>query len=267
MKLQDRLFILAQHLLPHHLLSRLIGGFAECRVPWFKNLLTRWFVRHYDVDMRQAQVEDPTAYENFNAFFTRALKPGARPLPAAADVVVSPSDGAISQLGRIEHGRIFQAKGHSYSLLELLGGDGLRAAPFMGGHFATIYLSPKDYHRVHMPLTGTLKEMVYVPGRIFSVNQLTAENVPELFARNERVVCIFDTAVGQAVILVGAMIVASIETVWAVWSRRPSANSSARLRRGRARPHHPAHRRRAGSLQAGLHRHRAVWPGSGELVR
>ncbi|MDH4765561.1 MULTISPECIES: archaetidylserine decarboxylase [Pseudomonas] len=216
MKLQDRLFILAQHLLPHHLLSRLIGGFAECRVPWFKNLLTRWFVRHYDVDMRQAQVEDPTAYENFNAFFTRALKPGARPLPAAADVVVSPSDGAISQLGRIEHGRIFQAKGHSYSLLELLGGDGLRAAPFMGGHFATIYLSPKDYHRVHMPLTGTLKEMVYVPGRIFSVNQLTAENVPELFARNERVVCIFDTAVGpMAVILVGAMIVASIETVWA----------------------------------------------------
>ncbi|MDR6228647.1 phosphatidylserine decarboxylase [Pseudomonas sp. SORGH_AS199] len=216
MKLQDRLFILAQHLLPHHLLSRLIGGFAECRVPWFKNLLTRWFVRHYDVDMRQAQVEDPTAYESFNAFFTRALKPGARPLPAAADVVVSPSDGAISQLGRIEHGRIFQAKGHSYSLLELLGGDGLRAAPFMGGHFATIYLSPKDYHRVHMPLTGTLKEMVYVPGRIFSVNQLTAENVPELFARNERVVCIFDTAVGpMAVILVGAMIVASIETVWA----------------------------------------------------
>ncbi|MBB2899053.1 archaetidylserine decarboxylase [Pseudomonas sp. AS2.8] len=216
MKLQDRLFILAQHLLPHHLLSRLIGGFAECRVPWFKNLLTRWFVRHYDVDMRQAQVEDPTAYENFNAFFTRALKPGARPLPAEAGVVVSPSDGAISQLGRIEHGRIFQAKGHSYSLLELLGGDGLRAAPFMGGHFATIYLSPKDYHRVHMPLTGTLKEMVYVPGRIFSVNQLTAENVPDLFARNERVVCIFDTAVGpMAVILVGAMIVASIETVWA----------------------------------------------------
>ncbi|MCD4864574.1 archaetidylserine decarboxylase [Pseudomonas sp. PLB05] len=216
MKLPDRLFILAQHLLPHHLLSRVIGGFAECRAPWFKNLLTRWFVRHYDVDMRQAQVEDPTAYENFNAFFTRALKPGARPLPAEAGVVVSPSDGAISQLGRIEHGRIFQAKGHSYSLLELLGGDGLRAAPFMGGHFATIYLSPKDYHRVHMPLTGTLKEMVYVPGRIFSVNQLTAENVPELFARNERVVCIFDTAVGpMAVILVGAMIVASIETVWA----------------------------------------------------
>ncbi len=216
MKLQDRLFILAQHLLPHHLLSRVVGGFAECRVPWFKNLLTRWFVRHYDVDMRQAQVEDPTAYENFNAFFTRALKPGARPLPAEPGVVVSPSDGAISQLGRIEHGRIFQAKGHSYSLLELLGGDGLRAAPFMGGHFATIYLSPKDYHRVHMPLTGTLKEMIYVPGRIFSVNQLTAENVPELFARNERVVCIFDTAVGpMAVILVGAMIVASIETVWA----------------------------------------------------
>ena len=207
MKLQDRLFILAQHLLPHHLLSRVIGGFAECRAPWFKNLLTRWFVRHYDVDMRQAQVEDPTAYENFNAFFTRALKPGARPLPAEAGVVVSPSDGAISQLGRIEHGRIFQAKGHSYSLLELLGGDGLRAAPFMGGHFATIYLSPKDYHRADMPLTATLRERV---------NPAPAENVPGLFARNERVVCIFETAVGpMAVILVGAMIVASIETVWA----------------------------------------------------
>ncbi|MDR6678042.1 archaetidylserine decarboxylase [Pseudomonas oryzihabitans] len=216
MKVQDRLFILAQHLLPHHLLSRVIGGFAECHAPWFKNRLIRWFVRHYDVDMRQALVEEPTAYENFNAFFTRALKADARPLPAEPGVVVSPSDGAISQLGRIEHGRIFQAKGHSYSLLELLGGDGLRAAPFMGGSFATIYLSPKDYHRVHMPLTGTLKEMIYVPGRIFSVNQLTAENVPELFARNERVVCIFDTAVGpMAVILVGAMIVASIETVWA----------------------------------------------------
>jgi phosphatidylserine decarboxylase len=129
---------------------------------------------------------------------------------------LSPADGAVSQLGPIEHGRVFQAKGHSFSVLELLGGDSAVAAPFMGGDFATIYLSPKDYHRVHMPLAGTLREMVYIPGRIFSVNQTTAENVPELFARNERVACIFDTERGpMAVVLVGAMIVASIETVWA----------------------------------------------------
>ncbi|OYT97209.1 MAG: phosphatidylserine decarboxylase, partial [Pseudomonas sp. PGPPP3] len=130
--------------------------------------------------------------------------------------ILCPADGAVSQLGPIEHGRIFQAKGHSFSVLELLGGDNERAAAFMGGEFATIYLSPKDYHRVHMPLAGTLREMVYVPGRLFSVNQTTAENVPELFARNERVVCLFDTERGpMAVVLVGAMIVASVETVWA----------------------------------------------------
>ncbi|RZI70047.1 MAG: phosphatidylserine decarboxylase, partial [Pseudomonas sp.] len=145
-----------------------------------------------------------------------ALKPGARPLDSTPGAILSPADGAVSQLGPIEHGRIFQAKGHSYSVLELLGGDARLSAPFMGGEFATVYLSPKDYHRVHMPLAGTLREMVYVPGRLFSVNQTTAENVPELFARNERVVCLFDTERGpMAVVLVGAMIVASIETVWA----------------------------------------------------
>lgn len=216
MSLQERLFLLAQYLLPHHLLSRLVGLAAECRVPWFKNRLIGWFARRYRVDMSEAQVEDLHAYEHFNAFFTRALKDGARPLEAAPDAVLCPADGAISQLGRIEHGRIFQAKGHSFSAVELLGGDAERAAPFLGGSFATVYLSPRDYHRVHMPLAGTLREMVYVPGRLFSVNQLTAENVPELFARNERVVCLFDTERGpMAVVLVGAMIVASIETVWA----------------------------------------------------
>nr|WP_276584066.1 archaetidylserine decarboxylase [Pseudomonas sp. RIT-PI-AD] len=214
--MKDRLFIVSQYLLPHHLLSRLAGCVAECRVRWFKNAFTQWFVRRYQVDMSEAQVEDPTAYEHFNAFFTRALKDGARPLDPTPGAVLSPADGGISQLGRIEHGRIFQAKGHSFSVLELLGGDAERAAPFMGGDFATVYLSPRDYHRVHMPLAGTLREMVYVPGRIFSVNQTTAENVPELFARNERVVCLFDTEQGpMAVVLVGAMIVASIETVWA----------------------------------------------------
>jgi len=214
--MKDRLFILSQHLLPHHLLSRLIGFAAECRVSWFKNRLIGLFAKQYQVNMSEAQVEDLTAFAHFNDFFTRALKDGARPLDTTPGAVLCPADGAISQLGNIEQGRVFQAKGHSFSVIELLGGDSQRAAAFMGGDFATIYLSPKDYHRVHMPLTGTLREMVYVPGRAFSVNQVTAENVTELFARNERVVCIFDTERGpMAVVLVGAMIVASIETVWA----------------------------------------------------
>lgn len=214
--MKDRLFILSQHLLPHHLLSRLIGCAAECRAGWFKNRLIGWFAKQYQVNMSEAQVEDLTAFAHFNDFFTRALKDGARPLDSTPGAVLCPADGAVSQLGKIEQGRVFQAKGHSFSVIELLGGDSQRASPFMGGDFATIYLSPKDYHRVHMPLAGTLTEMVYVPGRLFSVNQTTAENVPELFARNERVVCLFDTERGpMAVVLVGAMIVASIETVWA----------------------------------------------------
>jgi phosphatidylserine decarboxylase len=214
--MKDRLFILSQYLLPHHLLSRLIGCAAECRAGWFKNRLIGLFAKHYQVNMSEAQIEDLAAFAHFNDFFTRALKDGARPLDPTPGAVLCPADGAVSQLGKIEHGRIFQAKGHSFSLVELLGGDTSRATPFMGGEFATVYLSPKDYHRVHMPLAGTLREMVYVPGRLFSVNQTTAENVPELFARNERVVCLFDTERGpMAVVLVGAMIVASIETVWA----------------------------------------------------
>lgn len=213
---KDRLFIAGQYLLPQHTLSRLIGCAAECESPWFKDRLIPWFIQRYRVDMQEAAESDPRAYRHFNAFFTRALKEGARPLDPTPDAIVSPADGAISQLGQISHGRIFQAKGHSFSLQELLGGDAQRAEPFMGGSFATVYLSPKDYHRVHMPLAGTLREMIYVPGRLFSVNTCTAENVPELFARNERAVCIFDTERGpMAVVLVGAMIVAAIETVWA----------------------------------------------------
>lgn len=214
--MKDRLFILSQYLLPHHLLSRLIGCAAECRAGWFKNRLIGWFAKQYGVNMSEAQTEDLSAFAHFNDFFTRALKADARPLNSSPGAVLCPADGAVSQLGKIEQGRIFQAKGHSFSTIELLGGDSQRAAAFMGGDFATIYLSPKDYHRVHMPLAGTLTEMVYVPGRLFSVNQTTAQNVPELFARNERVVCLFDTERGpMAVVLVGAMIVASIETVWA----------------------------------------------------
>ncbi|HDY99803.1 MAG TPA: phosphatidylserine decarboxylase [Pseudomonas sabulinigri] len=218
-----RLFILMQYLLPHHLLSRLAGCLANCTWPWVKNPFINWFVGHYKVDMSLALEENPTAYASFNAFFTRALKADARPLDTAEKGILCPADGTISQLGKIEHGRIFQAKGHSFSVTELLGGNVAHAAAFQGGEFATVYLSPSDYHRVHMPFSGTLTEMVYVPGRLFSVNQTTAENVPELFARNERVVCLFETEVGpMAVVLVGAMIVASVETVWAGLVAPPS---------------------------------------------
>lgn len=216
MSLSRSLFIALQYVLPHHTLSRLIGRLARCEHVGFKNALIRWFIRRYQVDMTQAEHQHAEQYRHFNDFFTRALVEGARPIDDTPDGIACPADGAISQLGSIRHGRIFQAKGHDFSLYELLGGDSQRAAPFVDGQFATIYLSPRDYHRVHMPLTGTLKEMVYIPGKLFSVNQTTAENVPELFSRNERVACIFDTEAGpMAVILVGAMIVASIETVWA----------------------------------------------------
>lgn len=210
------LFIYAQHLVPQHLFSRLTGLFASSEVAWWKNLMIERFIAAYGVDMNEAAEPNPRAYSCFNAFFTRALKPGARPLAQDANAVLSPADGVISALGAIDDDAIFQAKGHDYSLTTLLGGDAARAAPFRKGSFATVYLSPKDYHRVHIPLGGTLREMVYVPGRLFSVNQTTAESIPGLFARNERAVCIFDTAAGpMAVVLVGAMIVAAIETVWA----------------------------------------------------
>ena len=213
--LRDRLFIASQYLLPHHLLSRLAGRLADCQVRWLKNLAIRLFVRHYQVNLQEALTEEPGGYASFNEFFARPLKAEARPL-AAAPAILSPCDGAISQLGRIEQGRIFQAKGHNFGLIDLLGGDHRLASPFMGGQFATLYLSPRDYHRIHMPVAGTLRQMIHVPGRLFSVNPLTTRQVPELFARNERVICLFDTALGpMALVLVGAMIVASIETVWA----------------------------------------------------
>ena len=166
--------------------------------------------------MSEAEVTDPTAFAHFNDFFTRALKPDARPFVSEQGSIACPVDGAISQLGDIEAGRLFQAKGHEFSTYDLLGGSLELEKQFDGGKFATIYLSPKDYHRVHMPVSGTLREMIYVPGRLFSVSPLTTNNVPSLFSRNERMVAIFDTELGpMAVVMVGAMIVASIETVWA----------------------------------------------------
>ncbi|BFM18244.1 hypothetical protein R50073_44270 [Maricurvus nonylphenolicus] len=214
--MNEKLFTTLQYLIPQHALSRAAGWLAETRIPWIKNPFTQWFVKRYNVNMEEALETDPCAYDCFNDFFTRALKPGARPIDENSDTIVCPADGAISQLGDIEYGRIFQAKGQDYSLTELVGGDAKLAEPFMGGKFATVYLSPKDYHRVHMPFKGTLKTMVHVPGDLFSVNEATANQVPRLFSRNERAVAIFDTELGpMGVVLVGAMIVASIETVWA----------------------------------------------------
>lgn len=207
-------FIWLQHLAPQHTLSRLAGALASSRISWLKDALIRRFIRAYGVDMAQA-AQPAGDYACFNDFFTRALKPGARLLADSGEYVLCPADGAISQLGRIEGGRILQAKGQSYTAAELLGGDAKLAARFDGGHFITIYLSPSDYHRVHMPVAGRLIETSYIPGDLFSVNTATAAAVPRLFARNERLSCIFDTAQGAlASVMVGAMIVASIETVW-----------------------------------------------------
>lgn len=209
------LFIIAQHLVPHHLLSRLVGRFADSRTPWIKDLFIRRFIKTYRVNMAEALDPDPASYENFNAFFTRALKADARPLVHTPGAIVAPADGVVSAIGAINQDSMVQAKGHDYSVTALLGGDPIKAAPFRNGSFATIYLSPKDYHRVHIPLAGTLQEMLYVPGKLFSVNLITADNIANLFARNERAVCMFDTEAGpMAVVLVGAMIVAGIETVW-----------------------------------------------------
>ena len=207
-------FILLQRLLPQHLLSRWVGRLAELKHPkWLKNTLIKAFIKHYQVNMEEAFAPYPEAYVNFNEFFTRALKPGARPL-AVADVL-SPADGAFSQVGKINDDQIFQAKGKSFTTTSLLGGNEEWAALFQDGDFATVYLSPKDYHRIHMPIQGTLLATRYIPGDLYSVNQTTAENVDGLFARNERLVCLFDTEAGpMAAVLVGAMIVAGIETVW-----------------------------------------------------
>ncbi|MBL3555046.1 MULTISPECIES: archaetidylserine decarboxylase [Marinobacter] len=213
----DKLFVTGQYVAPQLSISRLAGRLADNEsVPALKNRVVNWFIGRYGVDMSEALESEADAYPSFNAFFTRALKPGQRPIADGESVIVSPSDGTISQLGCINDGRVFQAKGQSFSLNELLGGDQQRASAFTDGEFATIYLAPRDYHRVHMPLAGTLREMIYVPGKLFSVNPVTAEKVPNLFARNERVVCIFDTAAGpMAFVLVGAMVVGSVETTWA----------------------------------------------------
>lgn len=208
--------ILLLYPLPHHALSRLVYGAARCHRFPFRKTVTHWFIRRFKVDMSEAQNPDPDSYPDFNSFFTRALRPEVRPIVHGSGQIACPNDGAVSQLGDIDGNRIFQAKGRSFSLVELLGGSEERARPYVGGRFATMYLSPGDYHRYHMPLSGRLIETVYIPGRLFSVAHDFTETVPNLFARNERVACFFETQAGpMAVVLVGAMFVGSIETVWA----------------------------------------------------
>ncbi len=211
--MSERSEVLLQYLLPKRAITEFGRHIASMRGGAITTAIIRWFVGKYGVNMSEAENPDITSYASFNDFFTRSLKPGARPL-AAADLVC-PVDGAISQFGAIEGDQIFQAKGHHYSTTALVGGDGALAARFEGGSFATIYLSPKDYHRIHMPADGQLARMIYVPGELFSVNPATARGVPGLFARNERVVCLFESARGPFVlVLVGATIVGSMATVW-----------------------------------------------------
>jgi phosphatidylserine decarboxylase len=212
----DWIKVQIQYVLPKHLLSRLVGKLAAAEAGAVTQFLIKIFIKAFDVKMHEAFFEQPSAYKTFNDFFTRPLKEGIRPIVGDEQTLCQPVDGAVSQFGDIIGDKVFQAKGHDYSLTTLLGGKPELAVPFKGGKFATIYLAPSDYHRIHMPISGTLTDTLHVPGELFSVNPLTAANVPGLFARNERVVALFDTPIGKvAMVLVGATIVASIETVWA----------------------------------------------------
>ncbi len=212
----DKLKITLQYIMPKHLISRLVGRLASAKMGWLTTQLISLFIKAFRINMAEAKLKNASDFDTFNNFFTRELEPGARLINDTANTICFPVDGAISQQGEIVDGRLIQAKGFNYNLTTLLGGDQNTAAAFQGGKFSCIYLAPKDYHRIHMPMAATLREMIYVPGELFSVNPLTARNVPDLFARNERVVTIFDTQFGVfAMVLVGATIVASIETTWA----------------------------------------------------
>ena len=213
--LSERLRSLPFYILPHHAISWCIFRLARIRFKPFKNLAIRIYTQLHTVNLEEAEITDKYGYESLNAFFTRALRPGSRPLDSENSNWACPVDGTVSQAGIIDNGRIFQAKGHDYSLLELLGGDVAQAESFNNGKFATLYLSPRDYHRIHMPVDAELKQMTYIPGRLFSVAAYTVKAIPRLFARNERVVCQFETTHGpMAMVLVGAINVSATETVW-----------------------------------------------------
>ncbi len=241
----DKIKVNLQYWIPQHGLTRLVGKLASAKAGSLTTALIRLFIKQYNVNMDEALHSDPAYFKTFNEFFVRELKEGARPITAEESVISHPADACVSQFGPIEEGQLIQAKGHHYSAQELLGGNQALSEEFKEGEFATLYLSPRDYHRVHMPCDGTLRKMIYVPGDLFSVNPLTAENVPNLFARNERVVCIFDTDFGpMAQVLVGATIVGSIELIWAgtvtpprgntvyTWDYPPEGNKSVVLKKG-----------------------------------
>jgi phosphatidylserine decarboxylase len=217
--LRDRLFVAMQHALPQHFLSRIVLRLTRVRLRPVKNLLIRSFLRGFKPNMSEASQPNPLQYPSFNAFFTRSLRAGARPIDIDPGVLVSPVDGTVSQIGRLDGSKLLQAKGHDYTLEALLDGAPEFAEAFKGGAFATLYLAPYNYHRIHMPLAGTLRAAWFVPGKLFSVNAVTAAAVPGLFAKNERVVCVFDCVVDGrprsfAMVLVGALFVGSIATVW-----------------------------------------------------
>nr|WP_086938067.1 archaetidylserine decarboxylase [Thaumasiovibrio occultus] len=221
----DKFKIQLQHILPKHALTRLVGKFAAWQGGKVTTAVINWFIRQYKIDMDEAANSDPAFYPTFNQFFVRELKKGARPINDDANVLCYPADACVSQFGPITDGQLIQAKGHTFDVCELIGGSQPVADLFLGGNFATLYLSPSDYHRVHMPCDATLSQMIYVPGDLYSVNPLTAENVPNLFASNERVVCLFETEHGPMIqILVGATIVGSIDTTWSGTVTPPAGN-------------------------------------------
>lgn len=213
--IKENAFIILQWIIPHHLLSRLMHTIARSETQWVKNTIINRISKSFNITLHDAIEKNPKNYRSFNHFFTRELSSEARPMADNEQEIISPVDGCISQIGGIEDGNIIQAKGRNYTVEELLAGNKKLAEVFRNGAFTTLYLSPRDYHRIHMPIDGTLKDMWLVPGRLFSVNNTTARKVPKLFARNERLVCLFDTAAGpMALIMVGAIFVSSMETVW-----------------------------------------------------
>lgn len=207
--------LLLQSIVPHHIFSRLMGWLANSRIIWLKNWMITTFIKRYNIDLSEAVIKKPTEYACFNDFFTRHLEMKYRPITEGDNIIVSPVDGTISEIGVINQNQLIQAKGHYFDLESLLAGDGILATQFYDGSFATLYLAPNNYHRVHMPLAGKLIKAIFVPGKLFSVDRMTAENIPQLYSRNERLICLFETAAGpMTVIFVGAMIVGSIQLSW-----------------------------------------------------
>ncbi len=211
----EKISVYLQYLVPQHMLTVLMGRLAEIRTPWLKNWMIRRFIRKYHVDMSAAQQETPEAYPTFNSFFIRQIKPSLRPIANLKDDIACPVDGTVAQIGSINKNQLLQAKNFYFDLESLLGGDTQLAQTFYDGSFATLYLAPHNYHRIHMPLSGILEKSIYIPGKLFSVNRMTSDLIPGLYSRNERLVTLFNTEAGpMAVILVGAMIVGGIQTVW-----------------------------------------------------